>query len=540
MTLPVPLVVRVGNTRLTRQVQSLSFRKEAVGGLRSISFGLSRPLTQIADITPLTKVYVSDARNGGAIGEGRLADTGRAAGSDGQKWDCVAFGPAQHASDWPSPLIYVDRRISDDAWEYVDIVHPAATSFSSGTRPNDATPAAPQGLLAVFNGDLNINTNSRVVRRYTPVWQSGQKIARVAFNWVTSTTFANWRVRARTSLDGTTTGENAYDAAWTTAGGTAAPVVVTDFPNGRNAVELQAIWTGGAAAIGADGDWAWFEAIMVRSMLTDKAGADITTGYTNNYVLAHEVVGDLLGRRLPEYDGANATVTTTTQNIDQLAYPDGVTPAQVLDDLMQVEPAFRWYTTPDLTGSGKYGFRWEQWPTTVRYEATLDDGGSFPVSTQTIYNRAVVKYTDATGGRRWSGTTSSNPLLGSLVRQAVIDLGSEAGAAATATAAGNAFLAENSVPKNSGTLTVSRPIRDMIRGCWVQPWEIEPGELIRVRGVEGYASAFNASDSDGQSVFRIFANDYTSEGNTATLALDSDPRETEDALVKLLNQRTRR
>jgi hypothetical protein len=58
--------------------------------------------------------------------------------------------------------------------------------------------------------------------------------------------------------------------------------------------------------------------------------------------------------------------------------------------------------------------------------------------------------------------------------------------------------------------------------------------------VEAYPDAFNADTNDGRGVFRIFSVDYTTEGNVATLALDSDPRETEDALVKLLNQRTRR
>lgn len=543
MTLPVPLTVRVGDHLVTKQVQSLSFRREAVGGVRSISFTLARSLTDLAGVEPLAPVYVYDARTAATVAQGRLADTGRGAGGDGQRWDCVAFGPAQHPTDAVGPLVYVDRRIGDDVWEYVDIVHASGTSFTAGTRPGDNTAAAPSGLLAAFAGGIDINAGSRIVRRYTPAWQAGHKLARYAFNWVTGDTSAVWQIHGRTRTDGSpSTGEDSFAAFWSTSGGTAAKVVGTDFPVGRNTLDLRIYWGGGAAVTGDDTNWGWFEAIVVRTMLVDKTGADITTGYTNNYVLASEVVADLLGRVLTEFDGPNATVAPTTINVDQLAYPEGVSAAQILEDLMVVEPAYRWYTTPDTTGNG-YGFRWEQWPTTVRYEATLDDGGTFPLSAQAVYNRCIVKWTPVGGGApRWTVRTRPCEILDNagLVRTAVVDLGSEVGSSQLAETAGDAFLADHNFPKNSGTLTVARPIRDVITGAMVQPWEIEAGELVRIRGVEAYPDAFNANTNDGQGVFRIFAVDYNSEGNAATLALDSDPRETEDALVKLLNERSRR
>ena len=53
---------------------------------------------------------------------------------------------------------------------------------------------------------------------------------------------------------------------------------------------------------------------------------------------------DVQKRRLtvPVYDGAGAVISTTTHLIDQLAYHDGVTPFQVLEDLMALEPAYYW------------------------------------------------------------------------------------------------------------------------------------------------------------------------------------------------------
>ena len=71
----------------------------------------------------------------------------------------------------------------------------------------------------------------------------------------------------------------------------------------------------------------------------------------------------------------------------------------------------------------------------------------------------------------------------------------------------------------------------------VDPWEIEPGELIRVNGVESYADALNADDRDGVAVFRIWAMDYASDSNAATLELDTYPRNVYGALKRLIERR---
>src|SRR3546814_16531576 len=72
-----------------------------------------------------------------------------------------------------------------------------------------------------------------------------------------------------------------------------------------------------------------------------------------------DVCSSDLGRMLPEYDGAGASVDLggTSFQITQLTYPDGTTAEQVLADLMAMEPGHRWTTTPDHTGNG-YGLSW--------------------------------------------------------------------------------------------------------------------------------------------------------------------------------------
>lgn len=540
MSLPVPLTVRVGDRHITREVQSLTIRKEAIGGVRSVSFTLARPLSDLTGMDPLAEVHVYDGRTAEPIAQGRLADTGRSADSSGERWDCVAFGPAQHASDIIAPLVYIDRSISD-GWRHVDVTV-QQISPSVSTKPGDNSAAAPQGILLAFSDGVPVVNLSRLVYRYDRAWESGQKLARIAASWDAGVTSASWLLEAIARTNASSGGgDAAISVAANTAGGSAAGVVGTNFTNGRNTVELRFIWNGGASTVTGDGAWGWFDSVIIETLRLYPDGTEVMTGYTGDTV-SHAIVMDLLGRMLPEYDGANATIDTGgTTPITQLTYPDGVTAEQVLADLMVLEPGYRWYTTPDTTGGG-YGFRWEPWPTSVRYEATLDDGGSFPLSAMDIYNRVMVRWIDETGLTRGIFRTMACPTLDDegLTRQAIINLSNEAGTIAQAEIAGDAFLAEHNVPKNAGTLTVARPIRDVITGRMVQPWEIEPGELVRIRGVEAYPDAFNADSNDGQGVFRIHAVDYTSDGNAASLSLDSDPRETEDALVKLLKQRTRR
>ena len=537
MSLSVPLTVRVGDHHVTREVQSLSFRREAVGGVRSIAFSLARPLSDLTGMDPLAKVTVYDGRTAEPVAQGRLADTGRSADSNGERWDCVAFGPAQQASDIAAPYIVVDRSVSDGWVEYDRVA--AEPTMGAGARPGDASANPAPGLFAHFPSGVPVNTNTRVSRRYDRVMNAGQKLARVHATWVGGANSGGWSLEMLTGTAGSLT-DVPKSAAMTTAGGFYSAIVATDFPNGRDTAGFRLIWTGGAATVTGDTTWACWQDVAIEAVRYTKAGVELAGTYNGNFLVS-QVVEDLLGRRLGQFDGANAVVAGTSNFLTQMAYPEPVTPAEVLEDCMALEPAYRWTTTPDATGSG-YGFRWELWPTTVRYEATLDDGGTFPLSTQDVYNQVSVWWKGVYEETLSIVRTRACPILDNagIVRRARIDLGSELGTQAQAEQAGDAWLEDHNVPKNAGTLTVARPIRDVITGRMVQPWEIEPGELVRVRGVEAYPDAFNADTNDGQGVFRIHAVDYSSDGNTATLALDTDARDTADALVKLLKQRDRR
>lgn len=535
------LAVRVGSRHITREVSGLQFRKEAIGGLQSMEFRLSRPLDRFdVDLAHLSKVYIYDARSAATIAEGRLYDFGRSASaSDGQQWDIVAFGPAQHASDITRPLIYIDRDLS--RWERL-----TGSKKASRTEVDaDGATADDSALLMEFPEGTTLADDDTAMMVYRACEEAGMQIGAVAWTWDAGATTANYEVRLTTGTSGTTLGSNDLTATFDTAGGTMTAWTVDTFPTGRTRVTARIYKvSGGAGAAPAD-RWATFENVRVLGRRMDKTGTLVSgsAGMTaSGRVLISQVVNDIVGRMLPEFDGANASIDTSgAYEIDQLAYPDGATAEQVLDDCMALDPAFRWYAGPDVTGDG-YSFTFAPWPTTVRYEVTLEGGGSFPTSAQELFNEVSVRWRTARGKTRSTLVTGACPILddAGITRRALIDLSDETGSSANATQAGTNFLADHRVPKNAGTLTIRQPIRDLTTGRMVDPFEIEPGELIRVRGIESYADALNASSNDGLTVFRINAMSYSSDENAAQLELDSDARTTSNALRRLAKRRNRK
>jgi hypothetical protein len=533
MTLNVPLTVRVGSTHITREVSGVGFRKEAVGGVRSIRLRLARPLNRVDQVTALSKVYLYDARSAETIAEGRISDLGRGVSTDGQQWDLIAFGPAQHASDRPLPIIYFDqpdnkqwRRTDPKSSANVYYYDQAIDDYAVAVRPVEG-----QTVQTTWSCEL----------RYKGLQRAGMQLGRVKVAWGSLITDANWRFALFTH-NGVGAGTVAASATANTAGGTLSAVVVTNFPDGDDVIGLLTDRLTTSKTAVENDLFKWFD-FWIRAKLYNADGTVRTTGYTNDYVLAHEVVNDLLGRGcLDQFDGASASVDTTgAHHVDQWAYPDGATPEQMLEDLMMLEPAFYWTTGPSGS-SGKYSFAWKMWPTTVRYEVTMEDGGSFPASAQELYNRVLVRWQGQNGQSHTVIRTGACPALddAGITRQAIIDIGDEIGSTAAATRVGDNFLADHKYPANAGTLTVSRPIRDLTTGRLVEPFEIEPGELIRVLGVESYPDALNASSNDGQTVFRIWSMEYDSDSASATLELDTYSRTTANAIARLIKRRNRK
>jgi hypothetical protein len=156
--------------------------------------------------------------------------------------------------------------------------------------------------------------------------------------------------------------------------------------------------------------------------------------------------------------------------------------------------------------------------------------------------RRLVRWTAANGRARSTRVTQAQTDLDNagLTREALVDLGDNAGSSANATQAGTKFLADHNSPPNAGTLTISKPVLDLVSGRTVMPWELVPGTLIRVRGVLPRVDALNATDRDAVTVFRVLSVEYSASTNTARLELDSYPRSLANQVFKAHRNFTRR
>lgn len=540
MSIPLPLSVRIrtanADRHITRDLRGLSFRSVAPGGFASATLSLNRPLSpQPDEIAYYADVYVYDARNGATVWEGRLEDPGRGAGSDGQVWELTAMGPSAYASDRKVPLIYVDQ--SMERWRR------HSSSLRNASTTTDTTDDDTPALNYTFAEGSTVSTDQTATMIYRALRESSQHLARVRAQVTDGGTSTLWEDRLLTQNPaGTLT--TVHSDTWNTTArfifGERGHATQT-IPSGHDIAFYRSIRVGASGTATASSN-AKFDNVIVRAMLKNASGADITSGYTVNYVLPHEVVKDLLGRLLTKYDGANASIDTSSIfQIDQMAYPDGVTPAEVFNDLMLMVPAFYWAAW-ESNSDGLHRFEWKAWPSTVRYEADVTDGFDSPGSAAGLFNAVNVRWRSPAGNiriRRGTQTVRELDDAG-LTREDTLDLGDNIASSAIGDQVRDQFLAEHKTPPNAGTLTVARPILDMVAGRMVMPWEIRPGNLIRVRGVLPRVDSLNATARDGVTVFRVVGMEFDAATASVTLELDSYPYTTARALAFLARRQARR
>lgn len=535
MSLSVPLTVTLstarGIKRITRDVHDLTFRSTSPGGYASAELPLNRPLdVQPDDVAYYGGVKITDGRTGLTVWEGRQEDPSRAAGPGGEVYHLTALGGAAHASDRTVPLVYVDN--------LPDRYTKTNNSTKWGEAGQDTTPGDAPGVKLAAPRGTAWAINAYVAAHSTLLGDVGMKLARIAYSWYAEGTSASWHIMGLAYTSGTIFADQTLSS----AGGSASGVVVTNFANGDNTVHLQFQRQGTAVNPSDDLAWVLFYNVISRALLLDKTGTEITTGYTANTVLASEIVADLCGRLLTDFDGANATIATTSYAIDRFSHPDGANARQILDDLMRLESAYTWHAWERSATTGKHVFEWVAWPTTVTYEASIADGYESTASADGLYNAARVRWRDANGRTRYVRSTSTVAELtaAGLTREIGLDLGDEIGSAANATQVAANFLADHAAAPNGGRLTIARPIRDLVTGKQVMPWEIRPGKLIRVRGILPHADSLNTTTRDGVTVFRVVATEFRASDAAATLELDSYSVSTARALADLAQTSTRR
>lgn len=520
------LAVRVndGSTDriVTRYCRGLKFTKTAPGGHRDMAFTMVLPKDTFTELGPADRAYLSDARTARTVFDGYLERPTPVDGPDGQEYAVRAMGGMALTNDETRALVYLTRDLG--------VFEKASDSMTGGN---------------IDTADWVANPAFKRVRTHVELGTvAGTGVYVSAGNYIFE--------RANMNLGGVRVGaiqSAANDATWntdfvtttgivatgvmTTPGGTLEIYVgATNFPNGTRRFAFRTRRTGGATTVPGDAvwtDWADFSAIGQRmdrngTLLSGSGGLVSTV-----QVLASQVVEDLLGRLLTFCDPATAQVDATTFGITELAYPDGVKAANVLDDLTMFHPEMVWEVLETLA-NGKHRFNFRAWPTTARYEVSVKDGWRQIGSDADLCNRILVSWTDIAGQSQVTEVTAASlglvgiglPVddLGSRVKDAdPITLPPGKGSAANATRIGGQILAEKINPPRAGSVVVRRPIIDRLTGNTVMPWELEPGYLCRVREI-------------GEDL-RITQVDYDDDTCSAALALGTPVLTTEQRLAQL-------
>lgn len=554
--LMVRLLSRTGSLNLTGQLlDEVQYGNATPGGYTTAQCKLSRPLDRAAlDLAPYTGFEIVDTASGQQLWFGRLEDPGRT--SREQVWDLNATGWSAHAQDRTQAVSYQDSRMS----QFVpfqpqlksggDVQVGASDSTLEYTEPA-MTFAWPKGVQIAAGRALQMQMQTLV--------PSGQHCAYVRVVHSEGMAGAGLFVLELVGRGGLDVDLVLATATPTTGVVTTAVEIGNQYVTLHTIFELRLRWTGGTGTLNNDTTFSVVTETMVQATRMDRWGDELmgASDYDGSGVPAHAIIEDLLGRFLPAYDRNGSDVDTSiTGRVTQLAYEDGTTAQQVLEDLMTLYPTHYWavwggdpvaqYGLPGYISTKGARFEWQPWPTAVSLDGlntNLDDFADSGSSAE-LYNEVTVRWKDAVGRSFATLRTGSSPALtaAGLKRRAFIDLGSQMGNKAQAASIGDAFLLAHAYPSNGGTIKVRRPLRDMASGRLLRPRELRAGVLCRVANLSPQPDELNAAVTDGSTVFRVAAVNYSAKNDEATLTLDSYGRSVARQLAGLQRtvKRTRR
>lgn len=522
---------------VTKHVSGLSFTRSAPGGYTLASFTLDLPRSAFDDLGAADRLYLTCPRTGAMLWEGWLENPGPRDGLDGQAWKVSAVGNAVLASDVSAPMLYADRDLAQ--WRIEgDLTVPQGAQ--AGQSP-DPTGATGEGVLAIFPMGMEVKTTHEARAGYARAREMGVQVLAIRFVVKSATTsndyqaFLGWRGGSSGSVDVGTTGIMPTPVTVTRvsgagAGNPASPIDLFTLGIRREGPDV--------ASVPNNQAWSFFSDISVigrrlRKDGTPTTNADLAPGTGAQGVYAHEVAADVVARLLPMVGATVAYIEapmdlSQSTLIDQLVYDQGVTAQQVLEDLMVFEPDWL-YEVLSTVGSSGVRFLWRPWPTEARYELRMTtDSVDLPGGGDEVCNRIKVVWTDARGVERTTIVTADMPALTAAGRTRDADsitLREGTGSASNALRAGQAALAAINAQNVAGTATVGRRLVDRQTGHTVEPHEIEPGSIARIRelGID----------------VRVTRTEYDDDGGLMVLTLNK-PRPTSDEVVAQISSRGRR
>jgi hypothetical protein len=527
------MAVRVTNDRFDGMVHGWLTEEPKLkfsdpGGLISASFKVEYQIGLRTDIfKPYSRVQFLNKMNGDVIGEGDIAHPGRSSGDGGFSLEINVEGGVAQMSDWSGPRIWVDRDMT--AW----IKTPNSVVATNIQATEDRGGSGNDALVLAFPSDQHVETNSRVEAGYYRIRESGQELGWFNYSWDGGHTSGSpgWLVRSIATPPSTVVRSQILSVSG--SGGSGA-IVGGSLPTGSNVVFLQLIWTSGSSntgSAGADIVWASIMSLVVICRIKKKDGTFYSGAIPpyNDYLTAEYIANDCLGTELmaDKFDGANAQVDAGAgYAIRQFAFPDGITPKQVFDQLMAFEEGMTYIVGPSSLTSTKYSFKWMVRDERIRYEfrVWIDE---YSVSAQEVdqFDTAIARWRSPTGIIKQTVTTQSIPEMTAVGRSRRIyqDLSETTSSSENAAQANAVLLNDHRFPQNGGQIAVSREIVDLFTGRRVQPWELQVGYVGNVVGINPNRDALNSSPRNGSTICRIVNNSYDGATHTATLDLDSEP-----------------
>ncbi len=536
------IALTVGDTDVTRHARGLSFSSAAMGGYDTLSAQILLP-PEALDLTPATRVRVTDTRSGQVVWSGFVSSPGDQE-TDARRVDLTAVGLRRVAEDRTARLLYVDR--ATDQWMKRPVAQRFTAEAGAGQAPDDAgvLGGAPAIVLSLPPGQA-VGSGASAQAAYSGAYGTPQGVGAFVMARDESMTSASWDVTVAVA-PGELSGTGAWQTVYSAAADSLATIIdrrrgAAPWTDPQGAIIYRLQYTGAATNLTGDGIWATWAWPCVVGQMVDRWGtrlnmmtaANIT--YTSAtagedpitaYVEPHRVMHDLIGQGLlGEVDVAGALIDFSDAHIPQLAYFDPVRPAEVLDTLVALDSSMFWRITEGAAGLPRPELR--KWPEAIRY--TLDDRDSYTRQGQASgwANRVAVEYTDAYGREREVVATFPVPALDEAGLEVYADpvplpegLG---GSPDNATRFGVETLRDLYNQPASGTALVGRRIFDHQAGGWVEPWEIEPGSLVQI------ARTGN--------VVRLTAVEWDDGNYTARLTLGNPGRSAEERMAAVAGRR---
>lgn len=527
---PLSLVIDDGNgpRHVSKDTTGLRFKRSAYGGDIDLTALVSTDRGTFTDLGPGDTVTLYDGRTGAFVFRGTANLPGVTAGPQGESFDLQAFGGAARLQAVTDSLGYVHAL--DEGWKRNDSTKGARVDEE---QKKDGTPTLEVSWAKLFeleNGDQGQFVNAAFQR-------AGLKVGRIRATWDAGRTSANLDVRilAGTTVD--TLASADFDTASTGGGTLSATVGGGGIGSGEDVAALRVKWTGATLDVEKNGAsnkieggvpdktfWVRFWDVIVRQVLKDKHGDDITssaryTGAGANTVTADEVIEDMLGRGMcPGLDMDKVTVGSFGYKIDALSWLDGIKMGDALNELLLFEPTLTWQVYGDTAN-------FDAWPSEPRYVVSARDGGvTHPGEEVSLADRVFVEWTDRRG--RQQRTKVHDPDIPVKMEADPISLPEGVGSEANATRAGEKALAMHNDPPRAGTAVVRRPILDRWSGAMVLPHELMPGCLVL--------------EQETGHEFRCVETEYVDDDQACVLTLGEPRRSLEQVIARLERKQRRR